>query len=130
MPKDSRGEVVLDLEQLTAAYRANPVSLPGLDPLIQEIETLLPEIRALNIQRGVQQAAVQQTTKEMNERVSRAKKAASRLRMGAKALYGTGAEKVVEFGIQPLRKAVRAPKVVEVEVPVIKEAADPTKSTD
>lgn len=129
MPKESRGDVVLDLDQLAAAYRANPPAMPGLEPLVQEIETLVPEIRALVVQQAAQRAVVQQTTKEIKERVDRAKLAASRLRNGAKAIFGTRTEKVIEYGIKPFRKPVRAPKVIEVQVPVIKEAATQVTET-
>lgn len=129
MPRESRGDVVLDLEQLAAAYRANPTAIPGLEPLVQEIETLVPEIRALGVQQAAQRAVVQQTTKEIKERVDRAKLAASRLRNGAKAIFGTRTEKVIEFGLRPFRKPVRAPKIIEVQAPATKETATQTTET-
>jgi len=130
MPKNSRAEFILDAKQLNAAYIANAAELPGLDPLHQELATLLPELEALGILQDAQTAAVQQTSQEIKERVARGKLLVTRLRNGVKALLGTRTEKVVEFGIRPFRKAVRPPKVIEVQVPVKKEdAAEKTQPT-
>jgi hypothetical protein len=132
MPK-SRADVVVNWEKLGAAFRANPPALTGLEPLLLELETLQAEVRALGIQQDAQQAAVQQTTKEIEERVKRGTLLATRLRNGVKAFYGTRTEKVVEFGVRPFRKPVRAPKVVFVEEepqPAPKEvAAEPSRQS-
>lgn len=58
---------------------------------------------------------------------------ATRLRNGVKLHLGTRTEKVIEFGIRPLRKPARHPKVIEVQVPIPKEspaeASEPTQTT-
>lgn len=130
MARSSRADTVLDLDKLAAAYRANATELPIFEPVVQEIETLVGEIRTLGVQQAAQKAAVQQTTKEIRERVDRANLLGTRLRDGAKAVFGTRTEKVVEFGIKPFRKPVRPPKVIEVQVPVVQGAAsDKTQPT-
>jgi len=121
---------VLNWEKLAAACRANPAVAVGVEPVLQEFETLLAELRSLGVQQDAQQAAVQQTSKDIDERVKRGTLLAGRLRSAAKALYGDRTEKVIEFGMRPFRKPVRAPKVVveAQEIPK-EEAAEPAKPT-
>jgi len=114
MPR-SRADIVLEWEKLSAAYKANQPGLAGLEPVIQELDTLQAEVRTLGIQQDAQQAAVQQTTKEIEERVARGTLLATRVRSAAKAIYGTRTEKVLEFGVRPFRKRTRAPKIVFIE---------------
>lgn len=128
----SRADVVLEWEKLGAAFRANPSVLIALEPVLQELDGLLAEVRTLGVQQDAQQAAVQQTTREIEERVKRGTLLASRLRNGAKAFYGTRTEKVIEFGIRPFRKPVRAPKVIvqaAPEAPRNEAAPGPAKPT-
>jgi hypothetical protein len=114
MPR-SRGDVVLEWEKLVAALRANPQVLIAVEPLLQELETLLSEIRALVFQQRVQTAAVQQSSKDIEERVKRGRLLAGRLRSAVKGVFGDRTEKVIEFGMRPFRKPARAPKVVFVK---------------
>jgi len=129
MPKNSRAEFIVDAKKLSAAYLANAADLPGLDPLHQELATLLPELEALGILQDAQTAAVQQTTLEIEERLARGRLVVTRLRNVVRGFYGTRTEKVVEFGIRPFRKPVRAPKVIEVQVPVKETAIEKTNPT-
>lgn len=117
MARNSRADFILDTANLSAAYQANAAELPWLASLHQEVSTLLTEMRDLGIQQDAQTAAVQQTTLEINDRLKRGKLLVTRLRNGIKAHYGTRTEKVLEFGIRPFRKGVRAPKVIVKEVP-------------
>ena len=119
MPKNSRADFLVDGNKLSAAYLANVAILPGLEALHQEFSTLLAEMEGLSIQQDAQTAAVQQTAKEIDERLTRGRLLATRLRNGVKLHLGTRTEKVVEFGIRPFRKPVRPPKVIEVPVPVL-----------
>src|SRR5215213_4783332 len=110
-----RANILLEWEKLRAAYKANASALSGFEPLLQELEAFETEVRALGIQQDAQQGAVQQTAKEIEERVKRGTLVAARLRHAAKAVYGTRTEKMLEFGIRPFRKPVRAPKVIFVQ---------------
>lgn len=124
MPRNTRADFLVTGKQLSAAYLANAADLPGLETLHGEFAILLTELESLGILQEAQTAAVQQTTKEIEERLTRGGLLATRLRNGVKLHLGTRTEKVIEFGIRPFRKRVRPPKVIEVQVPVIvKEAA-------
>jgi len=125
----SRGDLVIDWEKLAAAFRANPPAVIGVEPMLQDFETLLAELRSLGIQQDAQTAAVQQTSQDLDARVKRGTLLASRLRSAAKAFYGDRTEKVIEFGMRPFRKPVRSPKVVFVQPgpqPATKEGATQT----
>lgn len=115
MARTSKSDVQYDWEHLGAAYASNAADLVGLDPLAGELNLLLTEVRALTKQQAAQRAAVQQTTLEINEKVTRGRLLATRLRHGVKAFYGTRTEKVLEFGVRPFRKPQRAPQEVEVK---------------
>jgi hypothetical protein len=129
MPKDSRAEFIVDGNKLSAAYLANAPELPGLDATHKEFATLLTELGELGVLQDAQTAAVQQTSKEIDERLTRGRLLATRLRNGVKLHLGTRTEKVIEFGIRPFRKRVRAPKIIEVQVPVKEAAAETTETT-
>jgi hypothetical protein len=126
MPR-SRGDIVLEWEKLIVALRANPQVLVAVEPVLQEFEMLLNEIRSLVVQQDVQTATVQQTSQDIKERVKRGRLLAGRLRSAAKAVFGDRTEKVIEFGMRPYRKPVREPKIVYVqaEPPNTKEDAAP-----
>jgi hypothetical protein len=117
---------VLNWGKLGAAFRANPAALVGVEPLLQELETVAEEIRELGIQQDAQTAAVQQTSKEIKARENRGSLVATRLRNAAKAFYGTRTEKVIEFGIRPFRKLVRPPKFILVQPEPQKTTQEPT----
>lgn len=114
MPR-SRGDIVLQWEKLVAALKANPQVLVAVEPLLQEFEALLAEIRVLVVQQTAQTAVVQQTSKDIEERVKRGTVVATRMRNAARAVFGTRTEKVIEFGVRPFRRPVRSPKVVFVQ---------------
>jgi hypothetical protein len=123
MPKNSRAEFIVDASNLNAALTANAQELPGIQMLHQELTTVVTELQDLGILQDAQTAAVQQTTQAIQERMTRGKLLVTRLRNGVKAHYGTRTEKVIEFGIRPYRKAIRAPKFI-----VVKEAETTTKA--
>jgi hypothetical protein len=114
MPR-SRADIVIAWEKLTAAFRANPSAVIGVEPLLQEFETLVAEVHSLIVLQSVQTAAVQQTTQDIEARVKRGILLAARLRAAAKAFYGDRTEKVIEFGMRPFRKPVRGSKVTKEE---------------
>lgn len=116
MSRNSRAEFLVDANHLIAAYTANSSDLPGLEPLYSELSTLVTDLNNLSIIQDAQTAAVQQTTQEINERLTRGRLLVTRMRNGVKSRYGTRTEKVIEFGIRPYRKPIRTPKPAE-EVP-------------
>jgi hypothetical protein len=123
MPKNSRAEFIVDASNLNAALTANAQELPNIAPLHQELITVVTELQDLGILQDAQTAAVQQTSQAIKERMTRGKILVTRLRQGVKSHYGTRTEKVIEFGVRPYRKAVRAPKII-----VVKETETTTKA--
>ncbi len=122
MPR-SRADIVLEWEKLLAACRANPEALANVGIVLQELDTLLAEIRTLGVLQDAQTAAVQQTAKDIVVRVKRGTLLAGRLRSAAKGFYGDRTEKVIEFGMRPFRKPVRSQKNARQGKTPTKEAA-------
>lgn len=116
MPNTSIADIVLDWEKLTAALSNNFADLPGLEPLRQELETLLAEVRIIAPEQAARKAAAQQSRQELTDRLTRGRLLATRLRDGVRAHYGDRTEKIVEFGLRPYRKRARTPKTTEPEL--------------
>ncbi len=129
MPRDSRAEFIIDTKQLISAYIKNIALLPGLDAVHGELAPLVSELEDLGILQDAQTAAVQQTTKDIDDRMSRAKLLVTRMRNGVKLHLGTRTEKVIEFGIRPFRKRKPEPKPVEKKPVETKEPSAATTAT-
>jgi len=125
MAVNSRADFLVDGKKLSAAYQANAGGLPGLEALHGEFVILLNEIESLGVLQDAQTAAAQQTTKEIEERLTRARLIATRLRNGVKLHLGTRTEKVIEFGIRPYRKPARTPAPIEPKEPAIEKTETP-----
>jgi hypothetical protein len=125
MAKNSRADFQIDGTRLSAAYVANAADLPGLEATHRELAVVLTELNELGIRQDAQTAAVQQTSKEIADRLFRGRILATRLRSGVKLHLGTRTEKVIEFGIRPFRKAARPVKTIIKEVPAKNTTPDP-----
>ncbi|HVR96121.1 MAG TPA: hypothetical protein VMW27_05875 [Thermoanaerobaculia bacterium] len=105
---------------------ANTGDLPHLEAHRVALKDLQEEISALNGQQSQLQAQKQEVSKQIKERLAEGQRLATFLRAGLKQRYGHQSEKLVEFGLQPLRKRSRGSKVQpEVEAP---EGSTPTDS--
>lgn len=111
MSRNSHASVVTDFEELLTNV-ANAKDLPDLTVYRAPLEQLLVEIKARGALRKVRIGVKQQETQEFQELMSRSKEAASRLRSALKAHLGPKNERLLEFGIPPVRKRSR-PVVVE-----------------
>ncbi|HVR97385.1 MAG TPA: hypothetical protein VMW27_12270 [Thermoanaerobaculia bacterium] len=96
-------------EQVVTASEGKP-DLAHLETPAQELKTILTEVRSLRIQQDAQKAIAQQTSQEIAKRMTEGKQLATRMRAGVRSVYGNKSEKLVEFGITPLRKRSRAAK--------------------
>lgn len=61
-------------------------------------------------------ATKQETTKRLRTLLAEGRKLATFLRAGVKQRYGNRAEKLVEFGLAPLRPKVRTPDATKIPV--------------
>jgi hypothetical protein len=98
-------------EQVVTASEGKP-ELAHLEAPCQELRIILAEIRPLRLQQDAQKAIAQQTSQEIAKRMTAGRYLATRIRGGVRSVYGNKSEKLVEFGITPLRKRSRAGKPV------------------
>jgi hypothetical protein len=113
MARTSFADIVVDGEQLNASLAANAADLPHLEPQRLEMAALLVDIKTLSTRQDAEKAAVQQTTKEMTEKVTLVRQLSTRLRAGVMQFYGNKSEKLVEFGMKPFRKRLRTLKAAK-----------------
>jgi hypothetical protein len=106
MPKNSHASLVTDFEELLTNV-GNEKDLPDLTAFRAPLEQLLTDIKARGALRKVRIGVKQQETQEFRELMTKAKEAASRLRSALKAHLGPKNERLLTFGIQPVRKPTR-----------------------
>lgn len=94
-------------EHLVTVAKANAAELEGLDEFTTRLETLIPQVKEMSVRQLTAQAVFQQATRDLDALKKEAQELTARLRGGVKAMYGYKAEKLVEFGLKPLRKRTR-----------------------
>jgi len=135
MPKrQSYAEHLKEWEDTAASVAANASDLPQLEGARVQLEQMIAELRGLLNQQAVHRANKQQTSKGLRRLVTSGKKKAAMMRAVLKEHYGHTNDKLVEFGVQPLRARQRKPPTTEEPKPGSPEkptpqAADPPSST-
>ena len=105
--KQSYAESSKEWEGLLRALVANLAQLPQLEGARVKLEGLLAGFRDLAAQQAVHQAAKQETSRQIQALVRDGRKTATMIRAVLKEHFGHDSEKLVEFGLQPLRARVR-----------------------
>ncbi|HYG64016.1 MAG TPA: hypothetical protein VEL74_15680 [Thermoanaerobaculia bacterium] len=124
MPAESFGESVSAMEQLVANAEPRVAGQPLLEGVLTELKDMLVEVRDLKKHQRETRATAQAATKQMLASLTRAQDLAARLRTGLTTLFGKYDERLVEFGIRPIR---RRPQKGPIVSPV--EDADPAETT-
>jgi regulator of replication initiation timing len=101
MRKTSLAEEVTSWEQFVAAAETNAADLPASEELRQELKALATEVRALHQERQALRARLQMLTVQLKEKMARGQDLHSRVRAGAKSVYGSDSAKLHEFGMKP-----------------------------
>jgi hypothetical protein len=96
-------------EEILAAVKVNASELPQLQLGSEKLGKLLGEFRDLEVQQAVHQANKQQVSKRLQVLMTEGKKVASMMRAVIREHYGNQNEKLVEFGVSPLRTRSRKP---------------------
>lgn len=104
MPRIRKALVVLShWDQVVDGVANNQGDLPDLVNKGQELEQTSEEVRALNAQQAGLTASKQETSKRLKAALRRGDGLADFVRTGVRQVYGYGSEKLVEFGMQPIR---------------------------
>jgi hypothetical protein len=106
--------VTTRFQQVIAAIDANAADFPHVQPEVQELRTLVPEIIEMNAAQAALFAQSQQATKDLSEKLDRGLVLFAQLRSAVKAKYSTRSEKLTEFHLRPLTRR-RSPAALKVE---------------
>lgn len=103
-------EILASWEMMIKAVTANPEDAPHLQEQFSQLTAFLEQARAIVAEQAAVTARRQELSKQLQQAISAGSKLATLVRHGLKNRYGNDAEKLVEFGIQPLRKRTRSVK--------------------
>ncbi|HSG41060.1 MAG TPA: hypothetical protein VLE27_15590, partial [Thermoanaerobaculia bacterium] len=109
---------------LATSLEANTADLQHLEAHRARLAELLNRAQALSSQQAALTASKQEVSKELLGVIAEGRKLATFLRVGVRQHYGTRAEKLVEFGLQPFRGR-RRPAAAEPPVEEKKSAPSP-----
>src|SRR3954466_4582489 len=104
---NSLADVLTDWEELLEAVRRSPDLLPDIEEDIALLARLLAQTRALKARQNELAALRQEATQRLNEEMGRGKETAIRMRSVIRGTLGPRNERLVQFGIAPLRKRRR-----------------------
>jgi hypothetical protein len=105
----AQADFVTDWEATLTNCRNRAAELPDLSTYIVPFEALLAEAKMLTARQKALRGVKQQETLDLQEVLTKGREAAIRLRAALKAHYGPKSERLIEFGMRPLRKRVRKP---------------------
>jgi hypothetical protein len=108
MARRSYAEFVTDWERLLEAIDANETDLTFLVDLRSQLATVLEGLKASIGQQGDVLSQYRQATRNVESFLGQGHDLSLRLRNGLRMKYGTRAEKLLQFGLQPFRSQDRA----------------------
>ena len=111
----SYADVIKDWEGLLAAALEHALSLPETERARIAFQEHLAKIKEMKARQDSFTAARQETTQLLKKLVEEGRDLASRLRAMVKAGLGLKSERLVQFGIAPIRK--RAPRKTDTKPP-------------
>jgi hypothetical protein len=94
-------------EQLLVTIEANKADLAHLEPLRAQLAPMVDGAKEALVRQGTLKAEAQQASRDLDDFLTKGRDLATRLRHGIRAQYGTKTEKLVEFGLNPLRPGQR-----------------------
>jgi hypothetical protein len=121
-----QGEQFKEWRRVSAASAANASELPGGAVQQKALDNVLAEVDSILAEQSVFQANKQLASQRLQTLVNQGGKLATVLKAIARQHYGHGNDKLVEFGIQPLRSRPK-PTVVPPTAPP-PETGTPTSS--
>ena len=104
---------VLDLEQWRESILKNLPLMPAAEKFVAPLDQTLARIRALNAHRTTLIADKQKATQDLKAAVAEAQSLAIDVRAIIRGEVGARSEKLVEFGVAPLRRRRRKAQPAE-----------------
>ncbi|MFY9826254.1 MAG: hypothetical protein WAM82_33125 [Thermoanaerobaculia bacterium] len=133
--KKTRSKVLRQREKfhmwrnVATATAANASELTGTETRLTALEGVLTEVDKIVSEQAAFQASKQMTSQRLRTLVNQGDKLTTVLRAMAKQHYGNGNDKLVEFGIQPLRSRTKPAVVPTTPPPPETAPAGPTPTT-
>jgi hypothetical protein len=132
MARDRNGIAQSTWKNLSTSLAANSADLPHLEGHRTLLVDVLSRTEGLTTQRAALTASKQEVSQQLEKLMGEGRKLATFLRVGVKQHYGNRAEKLIEFGLRPLRTRRKADAVATGTTPSPNPTAgkpDPGKPT-
>lgn len=123
MTRKTRESVRQKWNVLLKGVRENEAELPGVTPYLAALEQANDQTVSFQIRRDRLVEASQEATRQLNETCDAGVEAASALRSFIKSVLGFRNEKLLNYGIKPVRSRRRARKAPIHKAPVRKAKA-------
>jgi hypothetical protein len=101
---NSYADVIQDWQALLAAFKDNAERLPGIEEELAALEKALTEAMAVKSRQDSYRSEKQKATQELGEILENGRDLAMRLRGAVRFKIGPRSEKLVQFGMTPLRR--------------------------
>jgi len=109
---------------VSTSTAANLADLPEMAPIRVKLDDVIVEVDKILVDQSAFQASKQLSTQRLKTLVDKGNKLTNVLKAMVKQHYGSGSDKLVEFGIQPFRSRPK-PIVEPLTVPKPPEAGTP-----
>jgi hypothetical protein len=107
----SFADFIADWERLLTAVANNETNLPNLSAQVGSLDYILQEAKVLGARQDASRAQLAGDSKRRREVTFEGRAAASRIRSALKGHFGGHNEKLVEFGVRPVRRRRSIPLV-------------------
>ncbi|HEX3129688.1 MAG TPA: hypothetical protein VH394_20300 [Thermoanaerobaculia bacterium] len=107
----SFADFIIDWERLLTAVTNNEANLPDLGLQRISLQDILQEAKAVSTRQDASRSQLAMDSKRRREILFEGRAAASRLRAALKGALGGHNEKLVEFGLRPIRRRRSIPLV-------------------
>lgn len=124
MPKAAFLKVTGEWENLTVTVDVNAAELGYLAEPRTQLLSILEAAKATSVQQAAFLAQYRQATRDLEKLLVDGSDLATRIRNGIRMQYGTKAEKLTEFQMNPRRKRSRSKKEEPVPAPTPAPAPD------
>jgi hypothetical protein len=114
---------------VATATAANASEITGTETRLTALESVLTEVDKIVAEQATFKASKQMTSQRLKTLVNQGDKLTAVLRFMAKQHYGHGNDKLVEFGIQPLRSRTKPTVVPSTPPPPGTGPSGPTPTT-
>lgn len=112
-------KIFRDWEGLIGACRQHVILIPGVEPLLTQLEEILAQTREVKVQQENLAASRQATTQRLLEMVTDGREMARKIRFFVRVPLGSRSELLSAFGIKPNRTKLRKTRPLEVPPPPV-----------